>query len=329
MSAILVLVDEDDVGVRRLVTRLGRGQKVTWWRFGGVETEIVGDVTADGFRLSQGDVTLTSDDFATADIVIYKRRWLQPFPVVRSELPNQADRRFSEREWTSLLDGLLLAQERRGDAIWLNAPSAWARAANKLSLILRAVELGLPVPPFNISTPIRLPTDASAADVVTKAISADEEIGPLRHFSTVKLGAGEIARLRGQRVTTPAFLQEYIKAVSELRVYFVLGETVTVRLRPSGAHVDIRHATRQEMSPRLDRLPVEWVEALGALTRDLGLEYCAFDLIEGADGELMLVDVTPAGSWDYFETPEDPFVSDALAEAVESRLSARPKAGAR
>jgi hypothetical protein len=322
VSAILVLADEDDLGVSRLVTRLRQEHQVKWWPFGGAETAIAVDATPDRFCLSRGDECLTSDDFAGADLVICKRRWLQPRPMVRSGLLNAADRRFAEREWRSLLDGLLAAQERRCEAVWLNAPSAWARTANKLSLMLRAVELGLPVPAFRISTPLRRPGGDPAADLVAKAISADEEIEPSRHFSTVKLGRSELAGLLGQRVTTPSLLQEHVEAVGELRAYFVLGEFVTVRLQSSAEHVDIRHATRDEMRPRLDRLPAGWAEPLGALAQDLGLGYCAFDLVERENGGPALVDVTPAGSWDYFETPEDPFLSCALAKAVESRLVA-------
>ncbi len=323
MASILVLADEDDVGVSRLVTRLKQRQEVSWWRFGVAEEKVAADVSVGDFSLSQADVTLKSDDFATADIVIYKRRWLQPRPLVRSGLTTGSDRTFSEREWQSLVDGVLLEQEHCGNALWLNAPSAWARTDNKLSLLLRAVRMGLPVPPFRISTPIRFPANGAAGEVVTKAISANEEIEPTRHFSTVRLGVDEMADLRDNHVTTPSFLQEYVEPEYELRVYSVLGEMVTVRLNASPEHVDIRHSAREQMRPRLDCLPSSLEASLTALARDLSLNYCAFDLIAGVDGEIKLVDITPAGSWDYFETPDDPFLSNAFAEIVEGHLSAR------
>jgi hypothetical protein len=320
---ILVLADEDDVGISRLVTRLERRREVRWWRFGTAEADVEADVGTDDFCLRQADVTLRSDDFASADVVICKRRWLQPRPLVRSGLDGLADRRFSEREWQSLLDGVLLDQESRCDATWLNAPSAWARTANKLSLLLRAVRKGIPVPPFRISTPIQPPANGGGGDVVAKAISADEEIEPARHFSTVRLSAAEVGDLSGRRVATPSLLQAHVRAVHELRAYSILGKMVTLRLRPSARHVDIRHSTREEMDPRFDRLPGSLEAALTALTRELGLGYCAFDLIAGEDGEIGLVDITPAGSWDHFETAGEPAVSDAFAEIVENHVRAR------
>jgi glutathione synthase/RimK-type ligase-like ATP-grasp enzyme len=320
LSAVLVFADEDDVGIRRLVAQLAMRRKVKWWRFGGRETDIEVDVRVNGFRLKQGDVTMGSDDFSLADVVIYKRRWLQPRPLVRSGLEQSSDRAFSEREWKSLLEGVLLEQEARSNATWLNAPSAWARTHNKLSLMLYAVRSGLPVPPFRISTPIGLPA-GSAADVVTKAISADEEIDATRHFSTVRMGADEIMGLSGRRVTTPALLQEYVEPEHELRAYCILGQVVVVRLNPSAESVDIRYSRREEMNPRRDRLPHALEVALTSFASSLKLNYCAFDLIVASDGEFKLIDVTPAGSWDYFESTDDPFLSVALADAVESYAS--------
>lgn len=320
MPKILVLADEDDVGIRRLANRLEQRCELLWWRFGVAEEEVTADVSANGFCLGQPGLTLRSQDVASAGAVIYKRRWLQPRPLVRSRLNGEANGAFSEREWESLLHGVLHEQEVHSEAVWLNAPSAWARTANKLSLLLRAVEMGLPVPRFRISTPIRLPRDGCVSDVVTKAISANEEIEPERHLSTVRLRPHEAAELQGRQVTTPPFLQEYVKPVCEFRAYFVLGKWVTVRLKPSPQHVDIRHSRREEMAPELDRLPGSLEEGLSGLARNLGLNYCAFDLIGGVDGEIRLVDITPAGSWDYFETSSDPFLSNALADIIESDL---------
>jgi glutathione synthase/RimK-type ligase-like ATP-grasp enzyme len=320
VSTILVLADEDDVGISRLITRLEQGHLVKWWRFGVAETDVTVDVAENGFYLSQLDTTLESGDFDAADIVIYKRRWLQPRPIVRSGLNGRANRAFSEREWTSLFEGLLGEQERRGDALWLNAPSAWGNSSNKLSLLMYAVRVGLPVPPFRISTPIRLPA-AAASDVVAKAISADEEIEPTRYFSTVRLQESETSELRDRHVTTPSFLQEYVEPTCEFRAYFILGKMITIRLRPSAGHVDIRHAAREEMSPTVDRLPAPLEAALAAFADDFELNYCAFDLIAPVEGEPVLIDITPAGSWDYFETQDDPFLSNALAAVIESHLS--------
>jgi hypothetical protein len=110
VSTILVLADEDDAGISRLITRLEQRHLVKWWRFGVAETDVTVDAAENGFCLGQPDTTLESADFDAADIVIYKRRWLQPRPIVRSGLSGRSNRAFSEREWTSLFEGLLASK---------------------------------------------------------------------------------------------------------------------------------------------------------------------------------------------------------------------------
>jgi len=323
VPTVVVLADAEDVGVRRVVSRLADGHDVIWWRFGVPEASVSVDADHDRFRLEQPGTRLTSSDFRRADLVVYKRRWLQPRPHVASELPRDADRAFSEREWSSLLEGLLIAEEHRSGVPWMNSPSAWALTANKLALVLRAARLGLDVPRFTVSTPIRPPARAGG-DLVAKAISADEAIDAERCFTTARVSGSALAELEGRHLSTPSLLQAYVAPVRELRVYCVLGEAIAVGLTPSPDHVDIRYVAAERMEPTFERLPADLESQLIDLTRTLGLNYCSFDLlVAGEDGDAALVDITPAGSWDYFESDEDPFLSDALAVVIDNHLNQR------
>jgi hypothetical protein len=313
---VVVLADADDVGVRRLVSSLRPVCEVSWWRFGHPETTIAVDADQHSFCLEQQDATLSSADLARADLVIYKRRLLQPRPLVASTLAESADREFSEREWTALVEGLLLAEESRSNAIWMNSPSSWALTSNKLALLLRAGQLGLSIPHFTIGTTI----DARETDVVTKAISANEVIDPARYFSTTRVPASTLRDLSGRRLPTPAFLQDYVAPARELRAYYILGCMLTIALTPSTEHVDIRYASAASMAPTWDELPAALDTRLRTLARVLELTYCVFDLIEPASGDPLLVDITPVGGWDYFESEDAPFISDALAVAISEHL---------
>jgi hypothetical protein len=285
--AVLVFADGDDVGVSRVVANLAKRLGVTWWRFGLPETSISVDVDRGSFCLKQPGATVRSDDLWHTPIVVYRRRLLQPRPLVHSELSSPADRDFSEREWTSLIDGLLL---------------------------------GLPVPAFSVSTPVRFPSSASQ-DLVTKAISADERIDETRYFSTARLSAKDLRDLPGTRIPTPSLLQEYISPSLELRVFYVLGEFLTLALTPSAKHVDIRHTPRADLFPRPHDLAPELRSALGELAREFNLGYCTFDFIVPRDGPTALVDITPNGDWDYFESDATPLVSEFLADTISSRFS--------
>jgi hypothetical protein len=313
--AVLVFADGDDAGASRLVASLATKLSVTWWRFGLPEESVSVDVDGDGFRLEQPGATVRSADLQHTPTVVYRRRLLQPRSLVSSELSPAADRDFSEREWTSLIEGLLLAEERHTHATWLNPPSATLLTANKLSLLLCAARVGLPVAPFSVSTPVRFPPSA-AGDLVTKAISSDERIDETRYFSTARLSAEDLRDLPGTRIPTPSLLQEYLSPSLELRVFYALGEFLTLALTPSGEHVDIRHSPREDLSPRVHDLPAELREGLGALAREFNLGYCTFDLVVPHDGSPALVDVTPNGDWDYFESDASPVVTEFLADTI-------------
>jgi hypothetical protein len=279
------------------------------------------DADSDAFCLEQPGTTLTSADFARSSLVIYKRRWLQPKPLMLSALPDLADRAFSEREWTSLVEGLLHAEEHRNDLAWLNPPSAWALTSNKLSLLLRAAREGIEIPRFTLSTEVHV-QHLNNDDVVIKAISADEVIDSTRSFATTRLSRASLQGLDRQRLPTPSLFQDYVAPTRELRSYYILGRMVTLALTPSSEHVDIRYVPARSMAPSFALLPTELDSRLGALARTFGLNYCAFDLLVPASGDPVLVDITPAGSWDYFESEEAPFISDVFGAIIADHVAA-------
>lgn len=319
-AAVLVLADADDVGVSRLTSRLSEHLEVRWWRFGLPESALTVDVDMAGFRLGQPGASLSSADLLAAPIVIYRRRLLQPRPLVISELETRGDSDFSEREWTSLLDGLLLDAQRSTRATWLNSPAATLLTNNKLSLFFAAARAGLRVPAFSVSTPVRFPSD-SPHGLVTKAISSDEQIDAARYFSTALIGDDDLESLPGERLPTPALIQEYVPPDAELRVFYALGEFLALALTPSDEHVDIRHTPRAELSSRVYELSPELCRMLAELAGEFDLGYCTFDLIVPADGTPVLVDITPNGDWDYFESDEAPVVTEFLADTITSHES--------
>jgi hypothetical protein len=316
---ILVLADDDDAGVSRLVSSLKARFDVAWWRFGLPESSVSVDLGPEGFRLEQPDGEIRPPTLRHTPVIVHRRRFLQARPLVASELEGAADRAFSEREWGSLIEGLLLAEERHSDSTWLNSPSAALRTANKLSLLLFAAQAGLPVPPFSISTPVRFPR--SRGELVVKAISADERIDESRQLTTALLSPEDLRDLPGARIPTPSLLQEYVPAEMEIRVFYALGELFALALRSPREHVDIRHVPRSELSPVAHELPSALRESLAGVAAAFGLGYCTFDLVVAAGEPPALVDVTPNGDWDYFESDEAPVVTEFLAEAIAARVS--------
>ncbi len=294
-----------------LAKRLG----VVWWRFGLPESAVSVQLDDRGFQLDQPEASLCASDFQSAEIVIYRRRLLEPRPLVVSDLSTNENRGFSEREWGSLIGGLLLSEEHRSRSTWLNRPSATLVAENKLALLLEAVRTGLPVPAFSVSAPVCFPL-VRGNDLITKAISADERIDATRLFSTALLSEEDLRDLPGTRLPAPSLLQEYVEPVFEVRVFYLLGEFLSLALTPSRDHVDIRHAPRSTLSPRVYDLPIELRAALAELAQTFALGYCTFDLVVPASGLPMLIDITPNGDWDHFESDAAPTVTEFVADTI-------------
>jgi glutathione synthase/RimK-type ligase-like ATP-grasp enzyme len=324
LPSVILLADADDLGVARLASELAMRQSVVWWQFGLPESSVCVDVDHTGFCLEQPGTTLCSSHFQTADIVLYKRRVHQPRPLVASDLDHDDERAFSEREWSSLIEGLLLAEQYRGTSKWLNPPSAVALTANKFSLLLLAARAGLDVPAFRVSTPVRAP-EAVGAQFITKAISTDEQIDAERHLTTTLLPSATMDRISGARLGTPPLLQEYIAPVLELRVFFVLGRILAYALTPSAEHVDIRHTTVEAMAPRPYDLTEQLTAALHAFAVQLNLNYCTFDLLVPDQGPPALIDVTPNGAWDYFETESSPIITRQIAQIIVASVGGRAR----
>jgi glutathione synthase/RimK-type ligase-like ATP-grasp enzyme len=317
--SVILLADADDLGVARLASELAARQSVVWWQFGLPESSVCVDADHTRFCLGQPGATLRSTDFQSASIVLYKRRVNQPRPLVASDLDHEPDRAFSEREWTSLIEGLLLAEQHRGTSEWLNPPSAVALTANKFSLLLRAARAGLDVPAFRVSSPVKFP-DGAGARVITKAISTDEQIDVERHLTTTLLPPATLERIVGAQLGTPPLLQEYVAPVLELRVFFVLGRILAYALTPSAEHVDIRHTTAEAMAPRRYELTEQLTAALRDFAVQLNLNYCTFDLLVPNRGPPALIDVTPNGAWDYFETASSPIITRQIAQVIEASV---------
>ncbi len=314
----MVFADADDVGVARLVVHLERRLNVTWWRFGVSEGSVSVDLDKSDFWLAQPNATVSSSVIQKADVIVYRRRFLRHRPLVVSDLSSAEDSDFSEREWTSLIEGLLLCGERDGCSTWVNPPSATLLTHNKLALLLHAARAGLSVPAFSVSTPVRFPS-ASHGGLVAKAISSDERIDSARYFSTTLVSPEDLRSLPGVRLPTPSLLQQYVAADIELRVFYLLGEFFSLALTPLHDRVDIRHASRAELSPRAYDLPLELRHALAGLASTFALGYCTFDLIVPRDGPPVLLDITPNGDWDYFESDSSPVVTEFLADTIAER----------
>ena len=286
------------------------------WLYDAHADDLTVDARPGHFRLEHRDSVLTAEHFARARVVVHRTglgRWRRPVSA-----PNAAEteRDFTEREWASLLQGLFFEAERRyAHLTWLNPPSISALSGAKYDLLASADLDGLDVPDLRVSTEGRLPGSGSG-QYVCKAIGEDERIDEASTYCTSVLDLATLNELP-YRTTCPSLIQERVLAEYELRVYYLLGETLAIRIRAgAGDHVDIRLLRRSEWSAEVATIAPRLRGTLRAYCRRRRLSYCVFDFLRTADGRDLLIDVTPSGTWSHLESPSDAPVTNWFAGIV-------------
>lgn len=294
------------------------------WRYDVRAGELTVDARPGAFRIQHGDTALCSEDFARARVVVHRTglgHWHRP--VAAASAP-ATERDFTEREWASLLHGLFLEAEQRFQHLtWLNRPSVSAATGDKYHLLAAADLDGLTVPDLRVSSDGHLPRSRSG-QYVCKAIGEDESIDDATTYCTSVLDEETLGELPF-RTDCPSLIQERVLAEHELRVYHLLGEMLAVRIRARrGDYADIRLLPRSEWSAQIVPTPTGLLDALRAYCDRHNLSYSVFDFLRTADGQDLLIDVTPSGTWSHLESPADPVITDwftgILAGVVRSTI---------
>src|SRR5205807_1599883 len=119
------------------------------------------------------------------------------------------------------------------------------------------------------------------------------------------------------RTDTPSLIQERVQVAYELRVYSLLGQLHCLRVAAQDSdHTDIRLVPRELLSVEPVPVDPDLERSISRFTKRHGLAYCAFDFLRTPSGQDLLVDVNPSGSWSFYETSADPFVTRWYADIV-------------
>jgi hypothetical protein len=312
-------MDGDIERIEVALREVGLATKV--WFFDGQDREVQADVTTGKFLLCRSSQSLSSDDLRCAALVIHRvgiGHWETP---VRASDGTAAERRFAEREWGTLLASLMLdAEERYPEKVWINRPSAAVLAGRKHQLLSTADLDGMQVARYRVSTENLLP-DSDSGEWICKAINEDEAVDEERTFASTRLPDALVAA-SPFRTACPSLIQERVPTNHELRVYYLLGKTLALRLRAPGRdYVDIRLLPREA----IEVAPVDIAADLAGMLRRYcdrhRLAFCVFDFLVAPDGACRLVDVTPGGSWSFYEGTGEPFVSRWYAGVIADVLA--------
>lgn len=275
-------------------------------------------VSTAAFPGTSGSFSLTSgpcnSELAGRDLSNTRAVWWRRSPPC--EVPqgvNRSHNQYRQAECDGFIQGLLWAVP----ALWVNDPGAERVASRKLVQLRAAKNAGLAVPDTLVTNdPIRATAfiHGRGGRTVYKRTGTSHS-----EFSETRLvGAEDLERLESIRAS-PTTFQEYVEADADLRVVWVAGESVTVRIDSQSGAGWLDSRLDNSVTFTSCQLPAEVDAALNRCMNSLGLLFGVVDLRVGVDGVTYFLEVNPEGQFAYLE-----FKSGAPMFSTLARLLADP-----
>ncbi len=236
--------------------------------------------------------------------------WRRPHQCSVAPGSRPTDDEFRQAECDSFVQGLLWSIP----ALWVNEPGAERRAARKLVQLELATRAGLVVPETLVTN-----DPAEAAEFVASRPGSViyKRTGTQRgEFSETRIVDDRALQRLGSIRTAPTTFQDYIEPEADLRIVWIAGKELTVRIdsRAGLGRIDSRLDTSVGFAPY--QLPISVSVALASLMTDLGLIFGVVDIRIGVNGEFYFLEVNPQGQFAYLEIKTGLPIFRALADLL-------------
>ena len=242
-------------------------------------------------RFEAGGYALSSDDIAGA--------WFRRPPRHR---PSNATEDFTQRESAAFLAGVW----QTAPWFWINPPTATTRAEYKLLQLRHASALGLAIPETlvtNSATEAR--RFAATGPTIAKTLAGGRvTIGGADHAVFTTAITPEDLGPDAAIQACPAIFQTRIDTLFDLRVTVIGDRVFPARIDLAGrtaADVDWRRAPPARLTYQHHALPPDIERACIELVATLHLIYGALDFAVTRLGELIFLELNPAGQWGWIE----------------------------
>ena len=212
------------------------------------------------------------------------------------------------------------------EAFWISDYYAIMRADNKTLQLREARNLGFKVPPAVVTSDTRAAKQFVSAhpESIVKSLarrfpmpSKDKQLV----FFTKKISPDSQPSYEGLHLA-PAIFQNAVQTAFDIRVT-VVGELVfaanIVLDAPFDGVLDWR-AGHQNDSLKITpyNLPKKTADLCVALTKRLGLNFGAIDLIQDVNGIIWFIEINTNGQWAFVEEQTDQPIGKAIASLLET-----------
>jgi ATP-grasp ribosomal peptide maturase len=245
---------------------------------------------------------------------VYFRR---PTGFVFPDGMTDAERRFAGSEARRGIGGLLMALP---SCLWLNHPSRVADAEYKPYQLAAAARCGLDVPRTVLTN------DPTAVDDAREYLGPELVYKPLGLTSVVD---GDRLSMLYTTAVPPEFIadkrvaltvhqfQKRIHKYRDVRATVVGDQVYAADLFSGGPDVLLDwRADYSAIRYERTQLPEQVEARLLALTRQLGLRFCAADFVVTPEEEYYFVDLNPNGEWGWIEKEAGLPIAAAVAELL-------------
>ncbi|WP_330174112.1 ATP-grasp ribosomal peptide maturase [Streptomyces sp. NBC_01498] len=284
----------------------------------------IGPALTFGFRIGAGGpawggrLRTTSREVELDEVTAVYHRRPTPYAVPFTHLPWQ-QREFATAEARHGLGGVL--NHLRG-AIYVNHPSAVARADFKPAQLRRFAELGLAIPPTLVTN------DIEAA----RAFAVDHEHVICKTFRGLPGGEdGHTGAIWAQRVDPESFddaltvtahlFQAEVPKTGDARVTVVGRRVFAHRVTAPDGVLDWRRGDWDELIQAPVTVPPSIEAALHSYLASFGLVFGCFDFALTGDGSdpahWTAIECNPNGQWGWL--PDAPAIVAAFADILSSR----------
>ncbi|ANB34612.1 glutathione synthase/RimK-type ligase-like ATP-grasp enzyme [Rhodovulum sulfidophilum] len=238
-------------------------------------------------------------------------------PEIPGGIEDRGAQEYLKSEWTAVLRSLWNSMEGK----WLNSPFSILRAEDKPRQLSVATDIGLKVPQTLIG---------NTFDAVRIFQNNTPVVGkPLRH-SLIDHGptgsvifTHRVAPLEDQDRAaveiSPVIYQAEIEKFFDVRVTIVGARVFAVAIYSQTqleTQVDWRRGGRLDLQHEVVSLPEEISQKCLALTRCLGLQYGAIDLVCDTDGLYWFLEINPNGQWAWIERRTGSQISQAIVDTL-------------
>ncbi len=226
---------------------------------------------------------------------------------------------FAKDEAKTILDALptLLS-----DAQWMDTPQRRDFASNKIIQLLTAQNCDLLIPETLITT---------AGAIAINFTKNHRTIYKTLHKPAIDFGRRGVGIVHTtilkpldpvvfERMVsvTPTLLQEYIEKQFELRIHYVAGKIISIKI-DSQAHplgkTDWRKANFDELKYSIHDLPESIIAKIKLLMKRLHLKFGIIDMVVTPENGYVFLEVNPNGNWLWLEKNlNTPIVSQAIVD---------------